>query len=244
MSRGSIGLDDRLTYYIVQSHAPEHPVLAKLRLVTGKMPMAAMQIAPEQGQFLAFLTRLIGARNALEIGTFTGYSALAVALALPTDERLIACDVSEEWTQIARKHWAEAGIEEKIELRLAPALDTLVALEREGCAGRIDIAFIDAEKTEYDAYYEHCLRLVRVGGLISLRQYASGWTGRRPKEGRRQHKRDSCAQRQDRGRGPRRHGSVAAWRRHDGGTTGALSGSPHPTVTRNYCKSSSRADQG
>jgi O-methyltransferase len=166
MSRTSIGLDDCLQDYIVQSHAPEHPVLAKLRLVTGKMPMAEMQIAPEQGQFLAFLTRLIGARNALEIGTFTGYSALAVALALPADGRLIACDVSEEWTQIARQHWAEAGIEEKIELRLAPALDTLAVLEREGCAGRIDIAFIDAEKTEYDDYYEHCLSLVRVGGLI------------------------------------------------------------------------------
>jgi predicted O-methyltransferase YrrM len=166
MSRGSIGLNDRLNDYIVQSHPPEHPVLAKLRLLTGKMPMAAMQIAPEQGHFLAFLTRLIGARNALEIGTFTGYSALAVALALPTDGRLIACDVSEEWTQIASKHWAEAGVGEKIELRLAPALDTLAALEREGCAGRIDIAFIDAEKTEYDDYYEYCVRLVRVGGLI------------------------------------------------------------------------------
>jgi O-methyltransferase len=166
MSRGSIGLSDRLNKYIVQSHASEHPVLAKLRLLTGRMPMAGMQIAPEQGQFLAFLTRLIGAESALEIGTFTGYSALAVALALPAGGRLIACDVSEEWTKIARKHWAEAGIEAKIELRLAPALDTLAALEREGRAGTIDIAFVDAEKTEYDDYYEHCLRLVRVGGLM------------------------------------------------------------------------------
>jgi O-methyltransferase len=166
MSRGSIGLDDRLNRYIVASHPPEHPVLAKLRFLTGKMPMAGMQIAPEQGQFLAFLTRLIGARFALEIGTFTGYSALAVALALPADGRLIACDVSEEWTQIARKHWAEADVEAKIELRLAPALDTLAELEREGCAGRIDIAFVDAEKTEYDDYYEHCLKLVRTNGLI------------------------------------------------------------------------------
>src|SRR4051794_9980277 len=166
MSRGSIGLNDRLSKYIVQSHAPEHPVLAKLRLLTGRMPMAGMQVAPEQGQFLAFLARLIGAKSALEIGTFTGYSALAIALALPADGRLIACDVSEEWTRIARKHWAEAGIEEKIELRLAPALDTLAALEREGRGDSIDIAFVDAEKTEYDDYYERCLRLVRVGGLI------------------------------------------------------------------------------
>jgi len=166
MSRGSIGLDDRLNDYIARCHAPEHPVLKKLRVLTGRMPMAGMQIAREQGQFLAFLTRLIGARNALEIGTFTGYSALAVALALPTDGRLIACDVSEDWTQIAREHWAEAGVETKIELRLAPALDTLAALEREGRAGRIDIAFIDAEKTEYNDYYESSLRLVRVGGLI------------------------------------------------------------------------------
>ena len=168
MSRGSIGLDDRLNDYIVKSHAPEHPVLAKLRISTGTMPMAGMQIAPEQGQFLAFLTRLIGAKNALEVGTFTGYSALAVALALPADGRLIACDVSEQWTKVAREHWAEAGLKDKIELRLAPALDSLAALEREGCAGRFDIAFIDAEKTEYDGYYEHCLRLVRVGGLIIL----------------------------------------------------------------------------
>src|SRR5688572_2532116 len=177
MSRGSIGLDDLLNDYIVQSHAPEHPVLAKLRLLTGKMPTAEMQIAPEQGKFLAFLTRLIGARNALEIGTFTGYSALAVALALPTDWRLIACDVSEEWTRTARHHWAEAGVEEKIELRLAPALDTLALLEREGCAGRIDIAFIDAEKTEYDSYYEHCLRLVTVGGLIIFDNMLQGGRG-------------------------------------------------------------------
>ena len=132
MSRGSIGLDDRLNDYIVKNHAPEHPVLAKLRVLTGKMPMATMQIAPEQGQFLAFLVRLIGAKNALEIGTFTGYSALAVALALPKDGRLVACDVSEEWTSVGRKHWAEAGVADKIELRLGPALETLAALAGEG----------------------------------------------------------------------------------------------------------------
>ena len=127
-----------------------------------------MQIAPEQGEFLAFLVRLIGARNALEIGTFTGYSALAVALALPKDGRLVACDVSEEWTKIGRKHWAEAGVAGKIDLRIGPALESLAAMKREGQAGGFDIAFIDAAKQEYDAYYDACLDLVRVGGLITF----------------------------------------------------------------------------
>jgi predicted O-methyltransferase YrrM len=168
MSRGSIGLDRRLNDYIVGAHAPEHPVLARLREATGRMPAAEMQIAAEQGHFLAFLVRLIGARTTLEIGTFTGYSALAVALALPEGGRVVACDVSEEWTAIGRKHWRKAGVADRIELRLAPALTTLRALDAEGMAGRFDFAFIDAEKTEYDAYYEGCLKLVRVGGLITF----------------------------------------------------------------------------
>jgi len=166
MSRGSIGLDERLNAYVVASHAPEHPVLAKLRAFTGAMPMASMQIAPEQGAFLAFLARLIGARRTLEVGTFTGYSALAVALSLPADGRLVALDVSEEWTTVARAHWREAGVAERIELRLGPAADSLAALEREGEAGAFDMAFIDADKVGYDAYYEAALRLVRPGGLI------------------------------------------------------------------------------
>ncbi len=166
MSRGSIGLDERLNAYIVASHAPEHPVLAKLRSFTGVMPMASMQIAPEQGAFLAFLARLIGARNTLEIGTFTGYSALAVALALPADGRLVALDVNEEWTTVARAHWREAGVADRIELRLGPAGDSLEALEGEGKRDHFDMAFIDADKTGYDAYYESALRLVRPGGLI------------------------------------------------------------------------------
>jgi len=174
MSRGSIGLSPELNDYIVKAHAPEHPVLRKLRQTTGKMPMGIMQIAPEQGHFLAFLVRLIGARRTLEIGTFTGYSALAVALALPENGKVVACDVSEEWTAIARKHWAEAGVENKITLRLAPALETLAALEGEGKPGRFDFAFIDAHKPEYDAYYEACLRLVRVGGLIALDNMLQG----------------------------------------------------------------------
>lgn len=164
MSRGSIGLDDRLNAYVVRNHAPEHPVLAKLRELTGRMPMATMQIAPEQGAFLAFLVRLIGATRTIEIGTFTGYSALAVALALPKDGQVVACDVSEEWTAIGRKHWQEAGVAEKIDLRIAPALETLARLAKEKAS--FDFAFIDAEKTEYDAYYEGCLKLVRPGGLI------------------------------------------------------------------------------
>ena len=174
MSRGSIGLSPELNDYIVKAHTPEHPVLRKLRQKTGRMPMGGMQIAPEQGQFLAFLVRLIGARRTLEIGTFTGYSALAVALALPENGRIVACDVSEEWTAIARKHWEEAGVEKKIALRPDPALETLSALETEGKPGRFDFAFIDAHKPEYDAYYEACLRLVRVGGLIALDNMLQG----------------------------------------------------------------------
>lgn len=166
MSRGSIGLDDRLNEYIVGAHATEHPVLKALRKETATMPMSIMQIAPEQGHLLAFLVRLTGARNILEIGTFTGYSALAIALALPADGRLVACDVSEEWTSIGRKHWLEAGVAERIDLRIAPALETLQSLESEGLRDHFDLTFIDAHKPEYDGYYEACLRLLRPGGLI------------------------------------------------------------------------------
>jgi len=168
MARGSIGLDDRLNRYLADSHPPEHPVLAELRKRTAKMPGSAMQVAPEQGHLLAFVARLIGAKNALEIGTFTGYSALAVALALPKDGHLIACDVNEAWTSIGRQHWEKAGVAGKIELRLAPALDTLKDLKREGWTGGFDFAFIDAAKSEYDAYYERTLRLVRKGGMIAI----------------------------------------------------------------------------
>ncbi len=174
MSRGSIGLSPELNDYIVKAHAPEHPVLRKLRQSTGRMSMGDMQIAPEQGQFLAFLVRLTGARLTLEVGTFTGYSALAVALALPETGKVVACDVSEEWTAIARAHWEEAGVDKKITLRLAPALETLAALETEGEPGRFDFAFIDAHKPEYDAYYEACLRLVRVGGLVAFDNMLQG----------------------------------------------------------------------
>jgi predicted O-methyltransferase YrrM len=168
MSRGSIGLDRRLNDYLVGAHRPEHPVLANLRRRTAGLPRGSMQVAPEQGYLLAFLVRLIGAKNALEVGTFTGYSALSVALALPPDGRLVACDISTGWTKIGRLHWQEAGVSERIELRIAPALETLAALIAEGLCDSFDIAFLDAEKTEYDGYYEACLRLVRVGGLITF----------------------------------------------------------------------------
>jgi predicted O-methyltransferase YrrM len=125
-------------------------------------------VALEQGHLLAFLVRLIGAKNALEVGTFTGYSALAVALALPRDGRLIACDVNEAWTSIGRRHWEKAGVAGKIELRLGPALDTLKSLKREGWTNSFDFAFIDAAKSEYDAYYELTLKLVRKGGIIAF----------------------------------------------------------------------------
>jgi O-methyltransferase len=168
MARGSIGLDEQLDSYIVASHPPEHPVLAKLRAKTQPMSMSVMQIPPAQGHFLQFLVRLIGARKTLEIGTFTGYSALAVALALPADGKVMALDISKEWTDIGRPFWKEAGVEQKIDLRLAPALQSLAALEKEGGAKSFDFAFIDAEKTEYDAYYEAVLRLMRANGLIAL----------------------------------------------------------------------------
>lgn len=146
----------------------ETPAQARLRRETARLPMGRMQIGADQGAFFALLAHLTGARRALEIGTFTGYSALAVAAALPPQGRLTACDVSEEWTSMARKHWGAAGVSSKIDLRLAPARETLAALVREGKANTYDFAFIDADKTSYDAYYEACLTLVRPNGLIAL----------------------------------------------------------------------------
>ena len=137
-----------------------------LRDETAALPAGGMQIGPDQGQLLGFLVKLLGARRALEIGTFTGYSALSVAQALPADGKLVCCDVSDEWTSIGRRYWREAGVAERIELRIAPALDTLAALESQG--ERFDLAFIDADKENYDRYYEACLRLVRPGGLIAI----------------------------------------------------------------------------
>ena len=142
--------------------------MRRLREETASMEQANMQIGPEQGQFMTLLLELIGARSALEVGTFTGYSTLAMAVALPENGTLVACDVSEEWTAIGRRYWEEAGVAHKIELRLAPALETLDALLAEGNAETFDFAFIDADKEGYDAYYERALELVRLGGLIAL----------------------------------------------------------------------------
>ena len=167
MSR-NLQLTDTLYGYLVDHSVREHPVLRELRDETAKLPMAGMQIGPDQGQFMALLTKLTGAKRCIEIGVFTGYSSISVALALPGDGRIVACDVSEEWTAIARRYWKKAGVDSKIDLRLAPAVDTLDQLLAQGEAGRFDFVFIDADKGNYLAYYERCLKLLRTGGLIAV----------------------------------------------------------------------------
>lgn len=176
MSNRSIGIDDRLYTYLLDVSLREAGVLARLRAETMKLPQAGMQIAPEQGQFMALLVKLTGALSILEIGTFTGYSALAMALALPAGGRLVACDVSDEWTALARRYWREAGVERRIELRLAPAIETVRALLGEGGAGSFDLVFIDADKGNYRAYYEAALELLRPGGLVVVDNTL--WDGR------------------------------------------------------------------
>ncbi len=168
MTRRTISLDDRLHRYVLDASLREHPILKRLREETSRMPEANLQIAPEQGQLMALLVRLMGARRAIEIGVFTGYSALATALALPEDGQLVACDIDQAWTDIAQRYWREAGVADRIELRLAPAVQTLDALIADGEEGKFDFAFIDAEKSEYDHYYELCLRLLRTGGLVTF----------------------------------------------------------------------------
>ena len=164
----NVQLTDKLYEYLVDHSVREHPVLSQLRAETAKLPHAGMQIGADQGQFMALLARLIGARRCIEVGVFTGYSSLAVALALPDDGRIIACDVSEEWTAIARRHWEKAGVAKKIDLRLGRATATLDQLLAEGGEGRYDFAFIDADKTSYRDYFERCLRLLRANGLIAI----------------------------------------------------------------------------
>ena len=176
MSNRTIDLTDSLYDYLLSVSLRETDLQRRLREETAALPMARMQISPEQGQFMALLARLTGARRCLEVGVFTGYSSLAVALALPDDGRIVACDVSEEWTAIARRYWAEAGVAGRIDLRLAPALDTLDALVAAGGAGTYDLAFIDADKTAYLDYYERALLLLRPGGLLMTDNTL--WSGR------------------------------------------------------------------
>ena len=166
MTDRNVNLDARLYAYLQEHSLREHPVLRELREATAGMRHSGMQISPEQGQFMALLVRMLNARFTLEIGVFTGYSALAVALALPADGQVVACDVSEEWTSMAKRYWEKAGVAQRIRLKLAPAKSTLDALLESGEAGRFDFAFIDADKTGYLDYYERCLKLVRKGGLI------------------------------------------------------------------------------
>ncbi|HUQ93282.1 MAG TPA: class I SAM-dependent methyltransferase [Bryobacteraceae bacterium] len=168
MSSQHIQITDDLIGYVRAISPPEPEYLVRLRTETAKDPLARMQITPEQGLLLGILVRLLNARKTLEVGVFTGYSALSVARALPPDGRVIACDVSEQWTSIARRYWREAGLADKIDLRLRPALETLESLLAAGEAGTFDFAFLDADKTGYDAYYERALRLLRKGGLIAI----------------------------------------------------------------------------
>ncbi len=178
MSRNSVERSDRVYDYLVQVGTREHAVLQRLREATTREAGddAAMQISPDQGAFMAMLVRIAGAHRCIEVGTFTGYSALAVALALPDGGQVVACDISEKWTAIARRYWAEAGVAHKIDLRLAPALPTLDGLLAQGDAGSFDFALLDAEKTEYDAYYERALKLLRPGGLVAIDNVL--WSGR------------------------------------------------------------------
>lgn len=168
MSRKTLNLTESLYDYVLDASLREHPVARRLREETAQLAESNMQSAPEQGQFMALLARLLGARRTLDIGVFTGYSALCVALALPDEGRVVALDVSEEWTAIGRRYWAEAGVADRVDLRLAPALDTLDRLLADGEAGRFDFAFIDADKQAYPDYYERALELMRPGGVIAV----------------------------------------------------------------------------
>jgi len=176
MALGDLNMNDALWDYLRSVTVREPDVLRRLREETASNPKANMQISPDQGQFMALLMHLTGAKRTIEVGVFTGYSSLAVALALPADGHIIACDVSEEWTAVARRYWREAGVEHKIDLRLRPALETLDGLIASGEAGRFDFAFIDADKSNYQNYFERAMVLVRPGGLIAVDNVL--WSGR------------------------------------------------------------------
>ncbi|MDP2748925.1 O-methyltransferase [Pseudomonas sp.] len=176
MTNRTLNLDSALYQYLLDVSLRETPLLKRLREETAQLSMARWQIAPEQGQFMALLVQLTGARRIVEVGTFTGYSAICMAQAMPEEGRLICCDIPGEYNATAERYWREAGLSSRIEQRLAPALKTLAALEAEGLAGSIDLLFIDADKANYPAYLEHALRLVRQGGLILFDNTL--WSGR------------------------------------------------------------------
>jgi predicted O-methyltransferase YrrM len=176
MSRTVTAVTDELAAYVSEVTLREPELLRRLRDETAGHPEASCQISAEQGQFLSLLMRLLGARRTLEVGVFTGYSSLSVALALPPDGCLVACDISDEYTSVARRYWKEAGVEHKIDLRLGPAVETLDSLLAEGQAGTYDFVFIDADKTGYQAYYDRALVLVRPGGIIAIDNVL--WHGR------------------------------------------------------------------
>jgi predicted O-methyltransferase YrrM len=176
MTARTLNLDDSLYQYLLDVSLRETPLLKRLRDETQALPMARWQVAPEQGQFLALLVKLIGARRVLEVGTFTGYSALCMAEALPEDGSLICCDIPGDYNATALRYWQEAGLAGRIDLRLAPALETLGEIERQGQGGQFDLVFIDADKANYPTYLEHALRLLRVGGLAVFDNTL--WSGR------------------------------------------------------------------
>lgn len=182
MSSRTLNLDDTLYAYLLAKSLREHPAQTALRLATLAHTHRGMQISPEQGALMALLVRLTGATHAIEVGVFTGYSALTVALALPENGTLLACDISDEYTRIGRPFWREAGVEQKIDLRLAPALTTLKAEVGAGRIGHYDFAFIDADKSSYDDYYEQCLLLIRSGGLLAIDNVLWGGTVAWPSE--------------------------------------------------------------
>jgi predicted O-methyltransferase YrrM len=168
MSHKTLGLDERLAHYVHTHSLREHLAQTALRDATRNHPRAVMQISPEQGQFMALLVKMLGVKRAIEVGVFTGYSALSVALAMPRDGYLLACDISEEFTNVGKPYWQQAGVADRIDLRIAPATETLDARLAAGEAGTYDFAFIDADKPNYDHYYERLLKLLRVGGVIAI----------------------------------------------------------------------------
>ena len=176
MSSETIILDNQLRDYLLNVSVKEPEVLRALRKETGNLEYSQMQISPEQGSFMAFLVSLINSKNTLDIGVFTGYSALIVALALPKDGCVTACDINTDWTDIAKKYWKLANVENKIDLRISPAIETLDRLISDGCRDRYDFSFIDADKINYQHYYEKSLVLIRPGGLIAIDNVL--WSGK------------------------------------------------------------------